>query len=74
LEALLAGRVPDLHAVLDSTEADSLEFEVHPDGGSIALVESILTEPGDQVALPHSAIPDNDHLHQHAFLFKHHTQ
>lgn len=68
LKTLLASGIPYLHAILDSTVRDCLQFKVHSNSSSVTLAEPILTKTSDQVGLTHSAITNNYHFYQHALL------
>jgi hypothetical protein len=62
-EALLAGRVPDLH--FDAAflvESDLLGVELNSERGCVPLAELILGEPVEEAALAHARRSDDDHL------------
>jgi hypothetical protein len=67
-EALLPSSIPDLKFDLRVLHMDRLEFEIHPDGGHIAILEHTVAELSEEVRLTHPAVSDDDHLGQKVML------
>jgi len=63
-EAFLAGRVPYLQLDLFSVDVDSLDHEVHADGGALAGGKQALSEAAHQTGLAHPGVADEHHLEQ----------
>ena len=63
-EALLAGGVPDLGLDVLAVDVHALRLELDADGGLGVEIELVAGVAGQQVALPHRAVPDDHHLEQ----------
>lgn len=64
LVLVLSSSIPDLYLDLDLLYFDDLEDIVYADGHHVVIHELILAIPKQDVALPHSRVPDYYHFLQ----------
>lgn len=53
--------IPDLGLDGEVVQLNGSRAELHSDGGAAVVVELILGEAGQKVALPHTGLPDQNH-------------
>lgn len=68
-EPLLSSSIPNLHFVPFLVNFDGFDFKVDSNSRHIGILKMILTEPGDQVCLSHSTVPNYNNFDHKVVFF-----